>query len=306
MLIMVVKEGAGKICVAKKMGFKRPNMVRMCRNNQKTRRYVMKKLLIVLLAFSLCLAGQAAARMRSVNKIRAGIPPYEIIKKVLKANNQAVRHGIDIKQADLAPYITWLTDPDSRISANLLLNKGGRVYAVRDFGNQLALATGAVDYGVRHLLTPILMITANSDNQAVRFFMDGYQELSPAIRQDLDHLYLALAHDNKKLARKIRLRHNIEANVDYQVALALSRYHDRVQGGRLVVVGSVLDFDNTYGHGLGRLVLININGEQDTARLKRMPMLRYIKPALRRLYIGRNVAAGKKALAAKGGKRQGK
>ncbi|NOX26407.1 MAG: carbonic anhydrase [Deltaproteobacteria bacterium] len=257
----------------------------------------MKKILTIFMVFSLCFAGLAAAKMRSVNKIRAGVPPYEIIKKVLAANNQAVQRGIDIKQSAFTPYLTWLTDPDPRITSNLLLNKGGKVYAVRNFGNQLTLAIGAIDYGVRYLLTPVLMITANSDNQAVRFFMNGYQKLSPAIRRDLDHLYLALVHDNKKLAPKIRLRKNIEANVDYQVALALSRYHDRVQSGRLVVVGSVLDFDNTYGHGTGRLVIININGEQDSARLKNMSMLRYIKPALRNLSIGRSVIARQKAVA---------
>ncbi len=249
----------------------------------------MKKILIVVMVFSLCLAGQAAARMCSTNKIRVGVPPYEIIKKVLTANNHAVQRGIDIKQSAFIPYITWLTDPDPRITSNLLLSKGGKVYAVRNFGDQLTLALGAVDYGVRYLLTPVLMITANSDNQAVRFFMNGYQKLSPAIRRDLDHLYLALVRDNKKLAPKIRLRKNIEANVDYQVALALSRYHDRVRSGRLAVVGSVLDFDNTYGHGVGRLVIINIDGEQDPARLKNMSMLRYIKPALRDLSIGRSV-----------------
>ncbi len=119
--------------------------------------------------------------------------------------------------------------------------------------------------------------------------MAGYDKLSPAIRQDLDHLYLALAHDNKKAAVKERLRKNVEANVDFQVALALSRYHDRVKSGRLVVVGSVLDFDNTYKHGSGRLVIININGEQNSVKLKKMPMLRYVGPKFINLSIGRAV-----------------
>ncbi len=249
----------------------------------------MKKVMTILVVFSVCFAGLATAKMRSVNKVRAGIPPYEIIKKVLSANNQVLKRGIDVKQGGFAPDLTWLTDPDPRITSSLILGKDARIYAVRNFGNQLSLALGAVDYGVRSLLTPVLMITANSDNQAVRFFMDGYEQLSPAIRQDLDHLYLALAHDNKKAPIKERLRKNVESNVDFQVALAISRYHDRVKSGRLVVVGSVLDFDNTYKHGSGRLVIININGEQDSAKLKKMPMLKFVGPKFINLAIGRAV-----------------
>ncbi len=246
-----------------------------------------RKLVFSLVICCMCLAGSAVAKMRSVNKVRAGVPPYEIIKKILVANNQSLKQGINLKRSDLAPYLTWLTDPDSRISPNLILQESGQVYAVRNFGNQLELAAGAVDYGVRQLLTPILMITANSDNEAVRLFMDGYGDVSPALRQNLDHLYLALVHDNLKLQYKVRLRNNVEANVDYQVALALARYHDRVATGRLVVLGSVLDFDNVYKHGPGRLVIININGERDSAKLKKTPMLKFVGRKFVNLCIGR-------------------
>jgi len=262
----------------------------------------MKKIIIIFMVFSLCLAAQAEAQMHRVKKVRAGTPPYEVIKMILSANNRALKQGVTVKKSGFAPYLTWLTDPDPRINSNLIIDKAGQVYAVRNFGDQLSLATGAIDYGVRHLLTPVLMITSNSDNKAVKFFMDGYEDLSPAIRQDLDHLYLALVHDDKKAVPVERLRLNIEANVDYQVALAVSRYHDRVRSGRLVVVGSVLDFDNTYKHGSGRLVIININGEQNSLKLKKMPMLKYVGPKFINLAIGRTVKGKAKVVVDKGGK----
>lgn len=252
-----------------------------------------KNLLIFLIIGCSCFAGQAAAKMRSIYKVRAGTPPYEIIQNVLSANNLVMKQGVKLKESDYAPYLTWLTDPDPRISPSLILDKKNEIYAVRDFGCQLELEAGAIDYGVRHLLTPVLLITVNSDNKAVRFFMDGYEDLSPSIRQDLDHLYLALASDNKKLPFKVRLKKNIEANVDYQVALALSRYQDRVKNGRLVVVGSVLDFDNTYKHGLGRLVIININGERESAKLRKSPMLKFVGPKVINFSVGRGVEAQK-------------
>jgi len=250
----------------------------------------MKKILLISLIIGYsCFAGPASAKMRSIYKVRAGTPPYEIIRDVLSANNQALKKGIDLKKSDYAPYLTWLTDPDPRITPALILNKENEIYTVRNFGGQLELAAGAIDYGVRHLLTPVLLITVNSDNQAVRFFMNGYEDLPPSIRQDLDHLYLALAYDNKKAPFKVRLKKNIESNVDYQVALALSRYHDRVKSGRLVVVGSVLDFDNIYKHGSGRLVIININGERDSDKLRRLPMLKFVGPKFINLCVGRRL-----------------
>ncbi|HFQ79902.1 MAG TPA: carbonic anhydrase [Desulfobacterales bacterium] len=254
----------------------------------------MKKLVFILLILCLGTAGGVKARMRSVYKLRAGVPPYEIIKKMLVGNNQALKHGIKLYEPGARPDITWLTDPDARIVPSLISSGEGGIYTIRNFGSQLELSAGAVDYGVRHLLTPVLLITVDSGNEAVRLFMEGYGDLPGALRRDLDHLHLALSHvydkndkKNKKMSFKERLRKNVEANIDYQTDLAVVRYHDRVRSGRLVVLGTVLDFDNIYKHGSGRLIIININGERSPAKLRKMPMLSTIGREFANLCVGR-------------------
>ena len=230
----------------------------------------------ILLLFSYPV--MASAEMRPIKKIRAGIPPFEVIGKVLRGNQQAAA-GIKRQNKQPTPYLTWLADPDARIQTRqIMADATDKVYAVRNLGNQLELSIGAVDYGVRQLHTPVLLITGNTDSTAIRLFMEGYSQLEPAIRRDLDHLHLALAPSKTAASKQpVPLAdqglRQVEQNVDYQVDRALARYEDRVRNGRLVVVGSVLDLTNQYGHGLNRLIIINVNGERDDQKLKQMSLM---------------------------------
>nr|MBF0221136.1 carbonic anhydrase [Desulfobulbaceae bacterium] len=250
--------------------------------------------LIITLAFS-TLAAPGNAKMRNLNKIRAGIPPYTIIKSVLAANDTAISAGITGQESATTPYLTWLAESDERIVSNMIAAPETQIFSIRNFGNQLELDTGAIDYGIRHLLTPVLMITSSSDNKSVQLFMEGYQDLSPAIRRELDHLHLALYRDNKDLEYEERLIRNVEANVDYQVDMALARYQDRVASGRLVVVGSILDLNNSYQHGAGRLLIINVNGERNSAKLKAMELIKPIGLKTIQTNIGRQRLPAKPA-----------
>lgn len=234
--------------------------------------------------------------MRPAKKIRAGIPPFQVIEKIMQGNQLASAD----KQAPgklSTPYLTWLTDSDAGIQTQLILGDArNKVYGVRNMGNQLELSIGAIDYGIRHLHTPVLLITSNSGNQAIRLFMEGYTDIEPSIRRDLDHLHQALASAKNTDAAPKEFAEawltKVEQNVDYQVNRALARYEDRVRNGRLVVVGSVLDLTNQYGHGNGKLIIINVNGEQNAEKIKKMNhMVRLDKQLLTR--IGRKRAAKK-------------
>jgi carbonic anhydrase len=249
-----------------------------------------KKLLtfLTVTVWILLLSLPGNAKMRSLNKIRAGIPPYTVLKSIFSANDSALSEGLTGQESPTTPSFTWLAESDERIVSTMIASPKTQIFAVRNFGNQLELASGAIDYGIRHLLTPVLLITSSSDNKSVQFFMDGYHDLSPAIRSELDHLYLALYRDNKKLDYKERLITNVEANIDYQVDMALARYQDRVDSGRLVVAGSVLDFDNSYQHGAGRLIIININGERNSKKLHTMQILKSISSKVMKVNIGRD------------------
>ena len=72
----------------------------------------------------------------------------------------------------------------------------------------------------------------------------------------------------------------VEQNVNYQVNQAMDRYKERIKKKRLVVVGSVLDVANYYDKGHNQLFIININGETDPKKMKKMQLLRTFRPEL--------------------------
>lgn len=237
-------------------------------------------------------APDGKAEMEPVKKIRAGFPPFEVIEDIMLGNRQSSSGPVALPAAAAtAPHMTWLADCDARLQPALVhVDPLNKVYTVRNPGNQFALSAGAIDYGVRHLFTPVLLITGNTDNDAIRLFMQGYEKLDPALRQDLDHLRLPLgaATEGEEAGGSFadQWLRNIEKNIDFQVNEALTRYRDRLQNGRLVVVGAVIDLANQYGHGEKKLIIINVNGETDPAKMKEhRQLVRLDKTMLQ--YLGR-------------------
>ncbi len=261
-------------------------------------------LILILLATS----GTTRAEMQPARKLRAGLPPYEVLAAVLTTNQTAVASqsvppagdAVSPAAADslATPYLTWLADPDARLREETILTGADRqIYAVRNLGNQLELSQGAVDFGVRYLHTPVLLITGNTDSLAIHLFRMGYEELDPAVRKDLDHLHLPLSSGAMPAAKgkndqpppdpAEEERRAIEANVDYQVQQAVARYQDRVKSGRLVVVGGIVDITNAYGRGAGRLLIINVNNVTDLEKLRRLRLMTRLSQATVAAAIGR-------------------
>lgn len=251
----------------------------------------------ILLIISLFCPVASGFAMEPLPKIRAGVPPYSVLGRIMAANQQVIREATETapgREQSEAPHLVWLADPDARIQAKQIWDgEPGGVYTVRNLANQMELASGAVDYGIRQLFAPVLLITGNTDSEALRLFAEGYDHLGEAIRRELNHLHPALSHlapsgrpplDDEALAAA-RLR-AVEANVDYQVARALERYGDRVQNGRLVVAGAVIDLANQYRGGPGRLHLINLNGETAPEGIKTSPHLIRLNREMRN-FIGR-------------------
>jgi carbonic anhydrase len=146
-----------------------------------------------------------------------------------------------------------------------------------------------LDYGIRYLHTPVLLITATNDNQAIKFFLEDHNDLPLEISRDIDHLRLALtSRQQKKTVSKqpVELIDFVEANIDYQVEQAINRYRDRLKNGRLVIVGAVFDLDDKYGRGKNRLIVININGEKDGTKLRKARMCRKLDGRLLN-FVGR-------------------
>ncbi len=242
---------------------------------------------LVILGLILCLmpSVNTQAEMRASTKLRAGIPPAEVMKEVLTANDQRTD-----AQTGSAPVLCWLTDPDPRINRSLIAKATTPVYTIRNLGNQLITSTSVLDYGINHLHTPLLLITGNTDSSTIRLFNRNSTSLETSIRASLDHLHQPLTQaaaitlpQESPDEKELRL---VEKNVDYQVTEALKRYRARVRKGRLMVVGGVIDLSNQYNRGEKQLTIININGITADKNLKKMDMVRQLPPNLTR-HIGR-------------------
>lgn len=134
------------------------------------------------------------------------------------------------------------------------------VFVVRNIGNQLRNSLGSVDYAVKHLNTPLLVIIGHSSCGAVKAVMDNPKNLEPAIKKELAYLQVPV----KNMApTKADVAMNVEANIDHQVEFALKHYKKEVESGKLLVVGALYDFQDYEHKGNGRLIILNVNGNKD-------------------------------------------
>lgn len=160
-----------------------------------------------------------------------------------------------------------------------------KVFVVRNIGNQIENSKGSVDYGIFYLKTPVLFILGHVNCGAIGTFLKGYEKELESIRNELDHLHIPLSKVNKSESFLKTWLEGVEKNVNWQVQIALERYKNYVEDGRLVVVGGIYDFANTYGKGYGRVVIININGETDSKKIQESEALRLIPNDLRKKIV---------------------
>jgi len=170
------------------------------------------------------------------------------------------------------PRATVVSCADSRVHMHAFdATPDNDLFVVRNIGNQIATAQGSVEYGVRHLNTPLLLIVGHVACGAIRAAAGDYSAEPAAIRNELDRL--AVPKDEPGLA-------SIRLNVNHQVRHAMGLFEDRVLSGKLTVVGAIYDFRDELKEGAGRLVIVNVNGETDRERLARLDLLRDLdKPA---------------------------
>lgn len=67
--------------------------------------------------------------------------------------------------------------------------------------------------------------------------------------------------------------------MDYQIGRLLDDYqiNDKVQSGKLHLIGMMHDIHNVYNKGYGRLHVVNINGDRDILSLRQHPLLHKVK-----------------------------
>lgn len=158
------------------------------------------------------------------------------------------------------PRAVVVTCSDSRVHTNMLdQSPEGDLFMIRDIGNQIATAKGSVEYGINHLGASLLLIIGHSSCGAIKAASGDYPGLEPAIKKELDTITI------KKGVSNID---GVKTNVNNQVAAAMEEYAEAVKEGHLVIVGAVYDFADDMKQGAGKLNLVNVNGQTDTAKLQ--------------------------------------
>jgi len=232
---------------------------------------ISRTLLAALLASTLAapaVASDAPSHGDEITQVRA------VVKNLLTDNAAFVKAHknsyFDPLVKGQQPRATLVTCSDSRVHTHALdKTPDGDLFMVRAIGNQHATGEGSIEYGVRHLNTPVLMFIGHSSCGAVKAAMGGYAGIEPAIKKELDTLHVP--GKNPKDDREVMT--SVEANVNSQVASALQKYDAEVKAGTLTVIGAVYDFRNDYKQGNGRLVVVNVNGEIDRAKIKQAPAM---------------------------------
>ncbi|MDX2227385.1 MAG: carbonic anhydrase [Verrucomicrobiae bacterium] len=184
------------------------------------------------------------------------------------------------------PSVTMLTCCDSRLH-QLVFNFDpiDRTFVVQNIGNQLQPAAGSIDYGIKHLKTPLLLILGHTRCGAIKAAMSDYRGVSWEIIRELNGLHLPLLGSGGQGDDEKAWLKSVERNVDYQVDLAMLRYHEDVKAGHLAIAGCVYDFANLYGCGRGRILLMNLNGETAPEKLGESDLMKDFDGALRDVVI---------------------
>ncbi len=188
--------------------------------------------------------------------------PLEVIELIQKGNEEFLRsRDPDYFRSHSnrqTPFITLLTCSDSRVQSSAILpDPVNNIFTVENIGNQIATSEGSLDYGIFHLKTPVLMIAGHSDCGAIKAYSGGYSSEPASIQLELDQLYPVFSggeEDTRVFSRTIQ-------NIKYQVEMAMEKYSKQVEAGNLLIVGAYYDFTDDFKRGYGKLVLINLNGQ---------------------------------------------
>ena len=172
-----------------------------------------------------------------------------------------------------SPLATLVMCCDSRAHTTAFTyNPENNFFIVRNIGNQYILNQGCVEFGVRVLKTPLLIFLGHTHCGAIKEALQNYSHQPSSIIREIDHLALSI--------KKFELHGNTEAqwsdavinNVNQQVYLAYKDFLSLCNNDELIILGMVLDLDNSLKGGYGKISLININGQTNPEVLRSIPI----------------------------------
>jgi carbonic anhydrase len=192
------------------------------------------------------------------------------------------------------PDVTLVTCSDSRVWERSLDDQIGKIFTIKNIGNRVEPNLGSIEYGVGHLHTPILMIMGHTGCGAVHAATLELKDEHARILKSLDFIKPMVAEVQKLLIKKGGIATYMkeskskpvskisvetffetlvtEANVDRQIENLLNDVSIRnlVYTDKLMIVGTIYDFKDIYSKNKGTVFVINVNGETDVERLKKL------------------------------------
>jgi len=162
------------------------------------------------------------------------------------------------------PKITLVTCSDSRIGTEFFkINPLDTVFVIRNIGNTILANEGSVEYGVEHLETPILLILGHTNCGAVKAWLKEYHNSSSAIKRELSYLAPALWEVDKSQDFQKQWLDWVKKNLDLQLEIAYDKFKERVEKWKLIIVGAILDLDNSLEEWYGKLHIHKIFMKND-------------------------------------------
>lgn len=223
--------------------------------------FIMKK---ILFAFIISVTALSALSYADEKQVSANKDVKSFITQIFSDNGRHIsllsrKYYINHAEQQ-TPRATVISCSDSRVQTNAFhRNSINDLFFIRNIGNQIATTEGSVEYGIYHLKTPVLLIMGHSNCGAIHAALGDYSGESKAIQHELDNLHFHKDTDTNAA---------VIENVNSQVKYALQKFQYKVNNQELFVMGVVYDFRDDFGHGHGRLILVNLNGETDPSKIK--------------------------------------
>jgi carbonic anhydrase len=168
-----------------------------------------------------------------------------------------------------SPTATVVLCSDSRVQdTSFDLNPVNNIFVIRNIGNQIINASGSVEYGVKFLKTPVLMIVGHSGCGAVEAVVSQKDLQNACVERELEALDL----------EDFCLKDAVVQNIHNQVDLAIKKFKKMVKSEELLVIGALYDFQNAYNQGVGKLIIVNLNGEIDPKKINQNKYFKDKKP----------------------------
>ena len=187
--------------------------------------------------------------------------PQEALKILLNGNERFAAHKsvhpnrCDETRASLLsaqnPFAVVVSCSDSRVPVEIIFDVGlGDVFAVRTAGHVLSPEVlGSIEYAVKHLKCPLVMILGHTDCGAVQAAANAFfgekQIESENLKALLSHLFPALEKIPEN--EQNNLDSAVLENVKYQVEDLKNKdlyLSEKLKNGEIILAGAVYDLNS--------------------------------------------------------------